>query len=165
MKDENTETKIMKFEEMQAQLKNLMVKGMSYCLDSLFSHAQSAIRRIDEINKIISKLDEDLLDVDKIKELSPKEMMTLRNLLSKSQDESLAFLLKLRSAFPTALENLKTLESLKMEIEHEQNRERKEDRAVNQELRAVLLEEIKRRIEAREQQGKAVPVEATGEMN
>lgn len=131
-------------------LKNQMIQGIWFLEACLFSQAGFEYNRIGKTRDTINKLETNLLDWDQIDKLSAQDKMYLYKMLTNNMNTSLIFLQKLHSSLSEAIESLSSVEKLKRDQVHEESMS-KEDRLAIGELRVLLLEKIKEKINNRKQ--------------
>ncbi|HXX35576.1 MAG TPA: hypothetical protein VEM15_13960, partial [Thermodesulfobacteriota bacterium] len=164
--DKNTETKRLKLKEREEEVKRLereakskMANALGDAFHLVYTYAQFIARRIEKTNQILSALDEEPPNVEKIKELSPHDKMTIYNFLTKEINEPLTYLLWLLSAFPDIFYNYPMLEDLMRDMRPKQAKktefEKKVDNKWN-EYRSLFPKKIRSRMEASIVQGKSL---------
>jgi len=133
-------------------LKDQIVKGIWFLEACLFSQAGFEFNRIGKTRDTINKLENKLLDWEEIEKLPPQDKMYLYKMLTGNMNVSLLFLQKLHSSLSEAIESLSSVEKLKRDQVHEEAMS-KEDRMAIGELRVLLLEKIKEKINKKQQIG------------
>lgn len=149
MKGQDSKTKFAELGEFDMkELKRLMDKGQSFCMEGLNSWVESTVERMEKNRQVSSLLEEDLLDPEKLDRLAFRDRMALRKLLDKNMRNDMQFLKKLLHSSPQAKENFQLLETLAKE------RKIRQDKRSFPERSAALLQELKENVEAMQQRNK-----------
>ena len=145
MKGQDSKTKFTGLGELDiTELRSLMDKGQSFCMEGLNSWIESTVERMEKNRQVLSVLEEDLLDPEKLDKLAFREWMALRKLLDKNMRNDMQFLKKLLHSSPQTKENFELLETLVKE------RKKRQGKKSLSEIVNGILQQIKEKV-AREQ--------------
>jgi hypothetical protein len=153
MGDQETKEKCIGTKDGKEELRSLMAEGLHDLEECLFSQAGYEYDRILKFRETISKLEDDLLDLEKAGQLSPVEKMSLHKLMTGNMTSSLAFLQKLNASLAEGIESINFIEKLQKGLKDIPRDDNGGDKKTRGELRAMLLKKIKERVEAGERGG------------
>jgi hypothetical protein len=130
------------------QLASVLSKSAYLTLAAIVKQAGTETNRIEKLNSLIQKTEDDLFSEGVFDNLKNEEKIKLYDILAKSQKNSLAFLNKVNENVSKGMEAVSLLKNQKLEAEKSVRRLiTGEDRSKNHELKKYIQNMIEEKLE------------------
>ena len=137
-----------KGEEVEICQEDIIADGALSVEAALFRHAGLLDEEMQKEQKVISLLNEDVLNLEKVDRLNSRSKMDLYHILHKHRESDRSYLLNLHSTMSASLTHLREIDKIRADMARRKKRsESALERKVGTEMRQLVLQEIRRRVE------------------
>lgn len=137
---------------------DIIAEGALSVEAAIFRHASLLEREMEKEQKIIDYLNGFVLDIEKVTQLDSRSKMDLHHILHKHRESDRAYLLNIHSTMSASLNHLREIDKIRADmVRRKKKSESALERKVGTEMRQLVLNEIRRRVEEK--------IKAGGEKN
>jgi len=137
---------------------DIIAEGALSVEAAVFKHALFLEKEIEKEEVILNLLNEDILNPEKVSKLDSRSKIELYSIFHKHRDNYGAYILNVRSSTSASLNHLREIDKIRADMARRKKKsESALERKVGTEMRQLVLNEIRRRVEEK--------IKAGGEKN
>lgn len=128
------------------KLRETMLQGFYVLEGALFSQAGEEYNRINKLRQLIKTIEEDILDKEKLEEMSDHQKIRLYQALLGNQSNSLTFLNQLHQNVAGGLDTLSKIESMKKKPNIGKGNDSAQEDADVEKVKKLLMEAMQKKV-------------------
>lgn len=132
---------------------DIIAEGALSVEAAVFKHALFLEKEMEKEKVILNLLNEDILNPEKVSKLDSRSKIELYSILHKHRDNYGAYILNVRSSTSASLNHLREIDKIRADMTRRKKKsESALERKVGTEMRQLVLQEIRRRVESKLQE-------------